>query len=71
MQSKSLRCPSCFSRDLVDGIIAFQDETMLVRSMDGKIYQCRECRFDGFEEVFVDNAPLGTLSVSIMSEDEV
>lgn len=51
--------------------MGFNDESIIVRSMDGKIYQCRKCRFDGFEQVFEDNSAPGTLSVSIMSEREV
>lgn len=71
MQSKPLRCPRCFSRDILHGIAAFGDETMIVRSMDGNLYQCRGCRFNDFEEVFTDTCPSGALSVSIMSEVEV
>ena len=71
MQTKTTeRCPACFSKDLREGIAGFGDETIIVRSMDGKIYQCRKCGFDDFEEVFVDTAPPGVLSVSIMSERE-
>lgn len=72
MNGRPDRCPRCFCRDLLDGeTLGFKDESIIIRSFEYEIRQCRDCGFSDLEEVFEDNSPPGTLAVSIILEKEL
>jgi hypothetical protein len=64
-EEPGLRCPRCLSRRIRDGswVKGRDGEELEVRSMDGDMYQCFDCDFDGFLFVFQSDCPEGCLEI--------